>query len=326
MARRKISALCIGDLLKDDVFHLESLQKCGSAGYFCKFSDKTGELRGFISAERFKDGLADLVGGPVKVKGPILTDKELLPLVKVKALEKAEKGSFDEAELYDGLTREGIAKYLGIIAECKKVVKDEELSRLVSTLLTDETLELLSKMPASLKFHGKFEGGALAATACATKMALQEAASYIKNGNGLYTLTIDWSLLATAGLLHAVAIPEFYTRERPFSKTVVGVQRGYMSLLEGKILSAAAGIGLDSQDIRLAKVLNALACSVPTKSVIRATGPEGKIFRAALGTYSELDMLAEGLSDTDFSDKPYEYRKGVGYLFPVPGGKEGEAA
>ena len=288
--------------------------------------DKSGEVPGTISSERWVDKYSDLIGGAVTVNAVVTVGADNGPLVKVKSLAKAADGAYKPSDLFDGLSPEKIKEYKATIKGLTARIPSKAMRSLVDSVLTDKTLNRLSVMPASLAYHGKYLGGALAATASVATIATKSAVAFVKQSNGIYDLSFDWSILCTAALLHTAAIPEFYTGVQPFKMTEKGVQRGYMSLLQEKITKVVAEKKIPVTDEQVSKLLNVLECSVPRKTGIKATCPEGKALRICLQFYEEMDMTASALSEHEFAEgEDYAYLRRLGYM-TARQGEEADAA
>lgn len=284
----ELNKLVIGDKVTDGVYCLYSMHKRNDK-YDCVLKDRTGTLACELATERYEASMADLVGGAVKVTFIIINGQNTTSLGVIKALAAAEKGTFKPSELFDGLSTEKITEYTGIIKYHISKIPDPSIRSFVSQILTDDTLLKLSQIPASLGYHARYCGGALATTACVTKLVSQVGLQYVRGENGLYQVNLDWSLLLAASLLQCVGLPEYITSEAPFRKTDIGIERGYMSVLQHKIEMAHFENKLISDDV-LARILNILASSVPMKSGVKATHSEGKILRKCLHLYEELDI------------------------------------
>lgn len=309
-----ITTLAIGDSVKGDVFLLKSLNRQSDGSYSLILSDKTGEMPGVVPAERWEPSYKALVGGAVSVHAVIHVGTDNQPLVKVKSLGKALEGTFKPSDLFDGLTEEQIKTYKQGIIRLWEKIPSPEVKELVRVTLTKNTLKELGVLPASLDKHGRYMGGALAATCSVTNIAVTSMVAYSKTENGLYHLPIEWSTLIGAGLLHMVAIPEYYTSDQPFRKTETGVQRGYLSLLQSRLEKSVRDNNLAISDQLFNRLLNTLESSRLTRSGVSPTSPEGHILRWALWFYSNLDQMSAALDGYDFKDgEIYTWLARVGY-------------
>ena len=301
----EISKIVIGDSVNEQVFCLKSLSRANDNNYEVVISDKSGELTCELAAERFSKDMIAMVGGAVKTSFIVKNGLNTIPVGIIKSLVKAEEGTFKPSELFDGLSEEKIKYYKGVIHSCIKSIPREDCKQLVAKILDEQMLSQLSTLPATLAYHGTYRGGALAATACVTKMIMQAALQYVKSENGLYKPCLDWGTLIASSLLVYVGNVDYYTSEQPFRKTPIGVERGYLSILQKRIESANDGI---VDDFTLARIINILGASAPTKSGIKATSSEGIILRQCSMMYEELDRLDAGMAG-------YEAEEGETYFY-----------
>ena len=312
--RKKISSMVIGDAVKGDAYLLKSLTHQPDGSYSVLLSDKTGDLSGVIPAERWENTYKALVGGAVSVHAVIHVGTDNAPLVKVKSLGRAGEGTYKPSDLFDGLSEEQIKAYKGSISKLWEKIPSAEIKDLVRVTLTKETLKAMSLLPASLDKHGRYMGGALAATAGVASIATSSMVSYVKAENGLYHLPIEWSILVGAALLHMAAIPEYYTLEQPFRKTEIGVQRGYLSLLQSKLESVVREKNLSISEGQMSKLLNTLESGRIKRSGVSPTSPEGHVLRSAIFFYSNLDRMSSALDGYDFREGSiYTWLDRVGY-------------
>lgn len=324
--RVAVESLAPGDSIKGGIYRLKSAEKSPQGGYSIILSDKSGEVAGEISAERWVKEYSDLVGGAVTLNAVVYVGNDNGPYIKVKSLASAPEGTYKPSELFDGLSPEKIKEYEATIKGLTNRIPSKAMRDLVGTILTEDTLGKLATLPASLAYHGKYLGGALAATAAVASLTTKEAVAYVKVENGLYSLNFDWSTLCAAALLHTAALPDFYTATQPFKMTEKGLQRGYMSLLQEKIQKAIVGKKIPVTDEQVSKLLNVLECSVPMKSGVKATCPEGKVLRSVLMFYEEMDQTAAALSEHEFEEgENYAYLKKLGYM-TARQGEEADAA
>jgi hypothetical protein len=221
---------------------------------------------------------------------------------KIKSLSLADKGTFKVSDVFDGLSEDKVSQYKKDIKEAVSYIKDASFASLVNAILTEDTINLLSVWPASIAYHGRYRGGALATAASVTKMMLHSSNIYLKEGNGIYSpANFDWSLLLTASLIHTVGCIDYIT-EQPWKKTTAGLERGYMSILQSRIEKAIRISNVEISDDALSKLLNVLGCAVSMKTSVKATCPEGVAFRKTLELYEELDMMAAGAADHEVED------------------------
>ncbi len=297
----ELKNLVIGDKITDGVYCLKSMRKSNQQQYEVILSDISGELKCELAAERFVESMADYIGGAVKTTFIIKNGLNTTPLGVIKELSLAEEGTFKPSELFEGLTQEKIAEYTASIKSNIRRIPDAGVRSFVEQCLTDDVLNNLSILPASLGYHAKYRGGALATTACVTNLVIQVGLQYKIGSNGLYSRQPDYSLLVAASLLQCIGMVDYVTHDMPFKKTGIGMERGYMSMLQRKIEAVQVASGTIN-DETLAKILNILAASVPMKTGIKATRREGSILRGCLMLYEELDILDAEIAGHDVEE------------------------
>lgn len=298
-----IEKITIGQKLEDEVFVLKSLVKLKEGGYRAVLSDKTGEINASISDERFDASYSDFVGGAVHVNALVVNGEDAGLEAKIKSLCLAKKGEFKPSELFDSISEEKIAVYINVIKDAIGRIPDASCKALCHAVLTDEVLAGLAKYPASIGYHARFRGGALAATAEVTALALQTGIMHQKAQNGLYEPTIEWSILLSGALLHLVAVLDYF-EDQPWHRTAAGVDRGYMSLLQSRIERTIANAEFQVDDALFARLLNVLQVAQP-KALVKATTPAGVILRHCQQMYFELDMLDSASADHTGSDAQF---------------------
>ncbi len=317
----EISKIVIGDKISDGVYCLKSINE-KMANYEVILKDKTGELICELAKERFSDNLKALENGAVKTTFIVKNGLNTQPLGVIKSIEKAEDGSFKATDLFDGLSEEKIFFYKNIIRECFSYIKRDDIKQLVAKILDESLLTKISRMPATLAYHGTYGGGALAATASITKMVMQTGFQYIKGQNGLYRALLDWDILIAASLLQYCGVPDYFTETRPFKKTPIGIERGYLSILQRKV--ELSNESLD--DMTLAKLINILSCSAPFKSGVKATSSEGIILRHCSLMYEELDQIDAGMAEHEAEEgEEYFYDSRLRRNIKLPEREEKEA-
>lgn len=291
-----IKDIVIGEKLENAYFVLKSLHlKDGE--YIATFADKTGETEGRIREELVTDDIKSSVKGAVKITAIAKPGKELAPLLQVKKIAYAKPGEYKSSELFDGLSEEKISEYKEIIRMCQSYVHHDGYKKLLAIVLTEENLNKLSVMPATLNYYGIYKGGALAGAALISRMVLDTGTDYVKYCNGLHQQNIDWSLLLTASLLNTFGVLQYLTPEAPFRKTQTGVDRGYPSVLQSMLERIVISNGIPLREEELSKLINVITCSVASRTGVKATTKEGILLRHTLALYAELDMLDYGISE-----------------------------
>lgn len=304
----ELSKVVIGDKVTDKIYVLKSCKRAANGTYDVILKDKTGELNCELAGERFSNDLE--VGGAVKVTFIVTNGLNTKPQGIIKQIAMASSDEYVPSDLFDGLSDEKIAEYTASIKQSIQNIPDENIRAMCNTILSDEVIGRLSCLPASLSKHCRYRGGALAATAVVTKMVMQSGLQYFKGDNGLYEPCLDWSTLIAASLLSYVGTLDYYTLEMPFTKTAIGVERGYQSVLQRRIELSIMQNGVEISDTVLARILNILGSSVPQKSGIKATSSEGIILRKCLELYEELDMI-----DADIAE--HKAQEGEEYFYAV---------
>ncbi len=299
---RYIKDIAIGDKLTDCIFVLKKLVKTTKGDYSAVLADKTDTIPAVMAAERFERSMPDMVGGAVCLNGVVLNGTDMAPYVKIKSMTKAKAGSFKTSDLFQGLSEKRIAEYKGAIRDTISHIPNEACKLLCEKALSDEVLDTLSRMPASIGFHGRYSGGALATAATVSKMAIQAGVQYQNWNNGLYGTALNWSVLVTASLLHTLAVKEYFAHEQPWNKTEIGMNRGYFSLLQSDIEAVIHENSIQLDERLLSCILNVLGCAVSMKTSVKATCPEGILFRHTLMAYEDLDMLAEETANHEAED------------------------
>lgn len=284
-----IKDIAVGEQLKGACFVLEKLNK-EEGRFLAVLSDKTGKIMAEISPERYAcfENISEWVSSVVKITGPALIENGE-PIVHIKQAEIAQKGEFKPCEMYDGLSEEKVTLYRRILADALNRIPDEGCRTLCKQVLTNQLVTALEQYPASLAYAAKYRGGALAQTAMVVRFVMQLGISMQKYENGLYGNKLEWSVLLAGALLHMAAIPDYF-EDQPWRRTAVGIDRGYMSLLQSRIERANRGEKPVSSTM-MARILNVLQVAQP-KSVVKASTQEGVLLRQAVQTYTETDMLA----------------------------------
>ena len=233
MEKKSINNLMIGDKLTD-VFVLANLFQKGDA-INGLLKNKEGEINCIFSCKSTIEELKPLMGGAVKVTAIAKPGADRKVILSVKSVEKPEKSEYKSSDLFDGLDRKVIDKYISSIKKNINFIKDEFYRGLVNAIMTDEVLSGLSQHPATCSGMGTYKGGALAVTANVLEIAKQLGCAYVTLSNGLHSDNIDWSLVLTAASIMECASKEAYTCVEPFQKTEKCIERGYGSLLQSAI-------------------------------------------------------------------------------------------
>ncbi len=311
----KLNELVIGEKVTGQFVVLKNISnlitnKDGSSGYVLTLSDKTGEVTGYSRKELITEDILSSVKGPIKISAVVKPGKDRKPELVIKEICKAKSGEYKSSDLFDGLSAEKIAEYKAILNGLKKFIKHPGYKALIEICLTDETLDRLAVMPASLAYYGKYKGGALAGAALISMMAKSTGVEYVKHHNALHQTNLNWDLILTASMLNTYGVVDYFTQEEPFRKTSVGVERGYFSVLQSKLERLVITNALPISDEELSKLFNVLAASMQRRTEIKATSKEGIILRHCVAMYSELDMLDYGVEQDKTEDADE-----VGYFY-----------
>lgn len=307
------------------VLALVSVKECADNTLSCEFKDVTGSIAGTVRDISLYDSLKTQIGGAVKLTAVVKPGENRKSMLSVKTICAADKSEYRSSDLFDGLSKEKIEEYKNLISNLKRHIKHPGYRCLVDAALSDPTLEKLSQMPATLGYYGRYRGGALAGSAVVAEMVKQTGCTYVTQYNALHAGNIDWSLLLTAALLNTLGVINYITPEAPFTKTAVGIERGYISVLQSIIEKTIYSNDIEISDLDVSRLLNTIGCSVSKRTAVRATSKEGIILRHTLAMYAELDMFDFGLSEL----QPTEDENGSGYLYNaslnryVNGGEKG---
>ena len=301
-----VSNIAIGDKIEQSCYCLKSLRQSGE-DFYAVLSDSSGEIPCLLPKERYEEGMLALVGGAVVVDGVALNGKNMTVYIKLRSMREAEKGSFKPTEVFGGLDDAHVGMFRESILDAIKRIPDASVKALCEKVLDEGRGSLLAVLPASLSMHGIYRGGALSATAVVPRICMQTGVQYQKWGTGMYDSPLDWSVLISAALLHAAAIPEYYTPE-PFQKTAVGSSVGYLPLLTRVIDEAIRLSEISLSERAYCLILNAIASAVPMRTGLKAASREGVILRHSLLLYEELDQMDAGIQE-------HEAQEGEEYFF-----------
>lgn len=315
--RTPTNMIVIGDRI-EDVYCLKSINKAKD-GYHVILSDKEGEVEASLSDVRYDEGIRDSIGGPVFVSGPVIDGLNSKALVVIKEIRKAQEKEYRASDIFNGLTDDEIRKYKDCIRSMQAKITDAECSALVSACLSDKVIELLAEKPATVGYHGVYRGGALAACAIVSKMVYANIAYYQTLAPGMYNARINLSALLCASLLHTYGTLTYISNREPWVKTVAGLNRGYIGVLQSLIERTVAKQGVEISEDKLSVVLNILGCACSMKTSVKATGPEGAIFRKVLMAYEELDAIFASTAEKkpeEGEDYYFDKRLGRTLVFP----------
>ena len=309
MKKMYADKLVIGERIVEEPFCLKSLHKEVDESYSAVLADKTGEIPGNISIERFTDMFHEMVGSAVAVTAVIVDGKDMKPMLRIKAMRICEKDEFIQSDLFMGLSSERKNEYIDMIRKNMEYVKLDGYKRLLVCALNDVALKRLGELPATLSKHGKYGGGALAATAMVSSFCVQIGGTYCRHANGLYTGSINWSLLLTGSLLAYYGNLRYLT-EMPWKRTLEGINLGYVSMLQMAITDVIHANKIEIPTLEISNLFNILQAAMACRTEVRSTCKEGAILRHVVSAYQDMDMIDAVLADFCAQDK-----EGLGYIY-----------
>ena len=298
-----IKDLVIGEKISGIFVCLNSLTERGDGMYAAVFSDISGKICGVIRKELVTDVIKAAVKGVVCISAIVKPGNERVRVLSVKEITLAEKGSYKSSDIFDGLSEEKVIEYMQIIEMAKNNVKHEGYRKLLDVALDDLTLKRLAELPATLSYYGTYKGGALAGASLITLMCKDCGLEYVTHFNGLHHGTLNWSLLLTGALLSTYGAINYITPVEPFTKTPIGVDRGYCSILQSMIEKICITHDIPLTDVELSRLLNVLTCAVAKHTSVKATTKEGILLRHCLSLYAELEK--------EDSEESYFYAKNL---------------
>lgn len=313
--RRNVKDIMIGDRFNNDIFCLKEVKEMPDGSASVIFSDKTGEITGTISPEKYLPLYKEWQNNATKVTGVATDTAGMKAQILVRGLALAEASEYNANELFIGLSKDTVDEYVGMIQKTIGYVKHPGFHSLLNVALDDISLQKLATLPATLNRFGRYAGGALAEAAIVSDMCLRACLSYVNHGNGLYSAGIDWSLLLTGALLSSYGNIRYLT-DMPWKRTPAGVQRGYMSMLQSSIENLVIIHNIELDELDISRLLNILAASVSFKTEVKSTGKEGIALRHIMHVYQEMDMLDCGVEEykeenTEEEREPYFYNRAI---------------
>lgn len=298
MSKKFVKDLVVGESV-NDVYILSELSEDKNGDYSITLSDKTGTINGLLPKSCFSRGMDTLVGAPVTFCG-IVTNMGKSPYLKCRSLAIAT--CYKMSELVSGLSPAKKEEYIAIIRSIQEYIKNPHYKSLVDVCLTDEVLEKLATLPATLASYGRYAGGALASCAVISDMAVYIGKIYWKLGNGIYSRDFQWSLLLTAALLHTYGNIRYITADVPFKKTDVGNSMGLLAILQQSLQEICVSKQLTITDEEFADLINTLHASIYGTSSIKAVNKEGVMLRHIISLYNECDVFDHEVANADFGD------------------------
>jgi len=298
MSKKFVKDLVVGESVSD-VFILTALSEDKNGDYSITLSDRTGTINGLLPKNCFSRGMETFVDAPVMFCG-IVTNMGKSPYLKCRSLAIAT--SYKMSELMGGLSSAKKEEYIAIIRSIQEYIKNPHYKSLVDACLTDEVLNSLAALPATLASYGRYAGGALASCAIVADMAVYVGKIYGKLGNGIYTRDFQWSLLLTAALLHTFGNIKYIANGVPFRKTDVGNSMGLLAILQHSLQEICVSKGLEITNEEFADLINTLHASIYYTSSIKAVNKEGVMLRHIISLYNECDVFDCEVANADFSE------------------------
>ncbi len=311
--RKCVKDIIIGDRFNNDTFCLKELKTMPDGGAKLTLSDKTGEITGEISPERFLSEYNEWTNNAVKITAIAVDTTGMKPHLLVRNIALAGTNEYSANELFMGLSKETIDEYLSMIKRTMEYVTHPGFRTLLDVAFTDIALQRLSSLPATINRFGTYAGGALAEAALVSEMCMRSCIAYVNHGNGLYSGGIDWSLLLTGALLCSYGNLRYLT-DMPWKRTAAGMQRGYISTLQSSIEELIRNHNIPIDELDLAKLLNILGASVSFKTEVKSSCKEGIVLRHTMHIYQEMDILDNGVETykeehTEEERESYFYNK-----------------
>ena len=306
MTKKKlfVDKLVAGTKLTEETFFVKITRE-GEERTEVLLSDRSGEVKGYISKNTGIDASA-FTDSVCLVSGPILIDGGEI-MVVIKDIKKCEE--FNSGDLFNCLSDEKVQFYTALIRQAQNHVTHPGFKKLLECCLTEENLSIMAKRPASLSYYGVYGGGCLASTANVTHMVVTTAGLYMKDGNGINTDRIRWSVLITASLLHAFGCIDAYT-DMPFKKTNKCILSGYNSVLQDKLTRIIYENGIELSDEDWDELKHILISSSFERTGVKSVSKEGSGLRHILALYAEWDALDRAGSEYT-SEEDFAYMKGV---------------
>lgn len=290
MAKKKsfIKDLVIGEAFQNEVFSIKSIDEDRGNDKCFTLSDNSGVVLASMP-KNLIDKVPDLIEGcVVEVSGVVLKDGMQL-MLRIKDISLCT--DFLPTELFQGISLDKREECKAGIAELKGRLTHPEFRQLVDACLTDEALNRMAELPATLNLYGKYNGGALVATNAVGHMVLSSMASYTKRGNAFTTKAPQWNALLCASLLFLYGNIEFFTTMPPYKRTKIGVEMGYFSVLQKMLERTMSTNNIIIADDDLARLFNILKVSVEDKSSVKATSKDGAVLRHIIALYCDCDSF-----------------------------------
>jgi len=294
-----IKDLVFGEDLKNEIFSLK--QKKGDCGenYRMVLSDRTGDVLAQTPiASAKKAGLYDMPEGTViEVSGVLLNegmDKMLILREDISVCTE-----YFPREVIGGISSEVAEKCKAEIRELFPMIKHPGYRALVEACLTDDTLERMERMPATVNAYGRYNGACLVATNAVSHMVLTSMTAYTKRGNNISTTKPSWYALTTASLLFLYGNLEYFSPMPPYRRTTQGVMMGYVALLQKMIDGVIRENNIMLSEIDYATLISILKVALEEKTGLRAASKDGAILRHVITLYRDCDCFDWDIANHD---------------------------
>lgn len=286
-----VNGLMFGEEVLEELFSLKERKGEHGENYRVILSDRTGDVLAQTPiAFAKKAGLYDMPEGTViEVSGVLLNDGMDRMLVLRENISICTE--YFPREVIGGISPEVAAQCKKEIRELFALIKHPGYRALVEACLTDDVLETMERMPATLKAYGRYNGACLVATNAVSHMVLTSMTAYTKRGNRISTTKPSWYALTTASLLFLYGNLEFLTPLPPYKRTTQGVMMGYVALLQKMIDGVIRDNDIMLSETDYATLISILKVALEEKTGLRAVSKDGSILRHIITLYRDCDCF-----------------------------------
>lgn len=291
-----VKDLSPGSCINEEVYYLKTMKEKGNGqGYVLVFTDKTGTVQAHLHKETYKEEYISLVGGAVKVGG-FVDLQNGGPYIRIFSLEKPAPEEVDNTTLVKSLTKDERNFLRKEMESLIERVEHPGYNALLRFVFRENIINKMAEFPATLVAEACFCGGLLHKTVTVTKMAYEQAKIFdgfrTEIFNGIPE--IDYSLLVSAGLLHAIGKIREYAQTIPFQKTELGYYQGPRELTMQTIVACENRMKVEIADTPEITPLEHARLSSAILSMYREQGMhtitrEGTILSAANNQYRSMD-------------------------------------
>ncbi len=256
-------------------------------GYVLTLQDRTGEIKAFLPAEKWKKEHTAMICKVVNVWGIVLVNDA--PYIKLESLEIANE--FEPRYFILGLTDKKKKLFVDLLYKQIAEVQDPELKGLLNAVFTPETISKMADYPASLKTYGNYHGGLLVSTTNIVYLVRKCKEIYNLCANGLYTGhidTCDYDLLLTAALLHGIGRLREYT-PFPHKKSVEGKKLGSVALLQKSLYDICKASGVELSSDKEMSLMSIIIPAIDQKSQVKPVSKEAIFLKQAVEIYKACD-------------------------------------